>query len=175
MTAEHFDSTHPVATAIATVRSELSAVVGTPVWSMSTAETEAALVDVTRLASQVAQLQLRLLSHGKRVEVGTRVGATSAANWLAHTTRTTRPAVHRAARLAARLDAAHPTVDGALAAAEINVEQAHVLVEAVDALPAGLVDAETRDKAKGLLLREARDHDARALRPHGKVNFTRRT
>ena len=100
MTAERFDSTHPVASVIDVVRGELSSVVETPIWSMSPAETEAALVEVTRLASQVAQLQLRLLSHGKRVEVGTSVGATSAANWLAHTTRTTRPAVHRAASLA---------------------------------------------------------------------------
>ena len=115
----------------------------------------------------MAQLQLRLLSHAERVEVGTAVGATSAANWLAHTTRTTRPAVHRAARLAARLEAAHPAVDDALAAAEINVEQAHVIVDAVDALPADLVDAETRDEAEAFLLREARDHDAQGAADPG--------
>ena len=59
-------------------------------------------------------------------------------------------------------------MDEALAAAEINVEQAHVIVEAVDALPADLVDAETRDKAEAFLLREARDHDAKALRIMGR-------
>ena len=91
---------HPVVASVVGLRSELSSLAGAPVWGMSTADTETALVEVTALATQVAQLQLRLLSHGKRVEVGTAVGATSAANWLAHTTRTTRPAVHRAARLA---------------------------------------------------------------------------
>ena len=135
---------------------------------MTTAETERALVDATRLAAQVAQLQLKLLSHAERVEVGVAVGATSAANWLAHTTRTTRPAVHRAARLASRLESAHSMVDEALAAARINVEQAHVIVEAVDALPADLVDAATREEAEAFLLREARDHDAKALRIMGR-------
>ncbi len=59
-------------------------------------------------------------------------------------------------------------VDEALADASINVEQAHVIVEAVDDLPADLVDAETRDKAVAFLLREARDHDAKALRILGR-------
>ncbi len=168
MTAQYDDVAHPVVASVVGLRSELSSLAGAPVWGMSTADTETALVEVTALATQVAQLQLRLLSHGKRVEVGTSVGATSAANWLAHTTRTTRPAVHRAARLADRLDAAHEAVDGALADASINVEQAHVIVEAVDDLPADLVDAETRDKAEAFLLREARDHDAKALRILGR-------
>src|SRR5688500_10704584 len=111
MTAAALEPTHPVATAVASVRDELRSVAATPVWSMTAAETGDALVAVTRLAAQVAQLQLRLLSHAERVGVGAEVGATSAANWLAHETKTTRPAVHRAARLAARLDQAHPEVD----------------------------------------------------------------
>ena len=63
------------------------------------------------------------------------MGATSPANWLAHQTKTTRPAVHRAARLAKRLDQAHPEVDPALADAQVTLDQAQVIVEAVDALP----------------------------------------
>jgi len=113
MTAAALDPTHPVATAVTLVRDELRSVAGTPVWYMTAAETGATLVEVTRLAAQVAQLQLRLLSHATRVDVGAEVGATSAANWLAHQTRTTRPAVHRAARLAKRLDEAYPEVDAA--------------------------------------------------------------
>ena len=91
---------HPVAAAVAAVRAELGSVAGTPAWSMSPAETGDVLVAVTRLAAQVAQLQMRLLAHAERVEVGAEVGATSAANWLAHQTRTTRASVHRSARLA---------------------------------------------------------------------------
>src|SRR5687767_13626674 len=132
MTAELLDPSHPVTRTVASVREDLSAVVGTPVWSMSSPELEAALVNVARLESQVAQLKLRLLAHADRVDVGVSVGATSAANWFAHTTRTTRPATHRAARLASRLREAHPVVDAALADATINFEQAAVIVDAVD-------------------------------------------
>ena len=92
MTAELLDPTHPVATTVASMRQDLSDLVQTPVWSMTAAETEAALVDVAGLESQLAQLKLRLLTHGERVEAGAGVGATSVANWYAHTTRTTRAA-----------------------------------------------------------------------------------
>ena len=89
------------------------------------------------------------------------------ANWLAHESRTTRPAVHRAARLASRLEEAHPVVDEALADAAINVEQAAVIVEAIAALP-DEVEPATVEKAQAFLLREAADHDARALRVLGR-------
>jgi hypothetical protein len=69
----------------------LGLVAGTPVWSMNPAETGGALVAVTQLAAQVARLQMRLLAHAERVEVGAEVGATSAANWLAHQTKTIDP------------------------------------------------------------------------------------
>ena len=159
---------HPVASVVASVRRELRSVAQTPVWSMSASQTGAALVEVTRLAAQVAQLQLRLLGHADRVQVGSEVGATSPANWLAHQTKTTRPAVHRAARLAKRLDEAHPEVDTALADAAVTLDQAQVIVDAVDALPGDLCGADTVDQAKTFLLEEARHHDAKALRILGR-------
>jgi hypothetical protein len=167
MTAE-LDPTHPVAAAVAAVRAELGSVAGTPVWSMNASETGDTLVAVTELAAQVAQLQMRLLAHAERVEVGTNVGATSAANWLAHQTKTTRSAVHRLARLAKRLDEAYPEVDAALAEGRVTVEQAEVIVDAVDRLPTDLVSTETIAKAKQFLLTHAADHDAKALRILGR-------
>ena len=168
MTAELFDPSHPVTATVASVREGLVSVVGTPVWSMPAPETEAALKAVAALESQVAQLKLRLLAHAARADVGQSVGATSVANWFAHTTRTTRPAAHRAARLASRLEEAHPAVDAALADAAINVEQAQVIVDAVDGLPADLLDPATIEQAEAFLLREAVDHDARDLRILGR-------
>ncbi len=167
MTAE-LDPTHPVAAAVAAVRAELGSVSGTPVWSMNASETGDALVAVTRLEAQLAQLKMRLLAHGERVEVGAQVGATSAANWLAHQTKTTRAAVHRSARLARRLDDAYPEVDAALAEGAITVEQAEVIVDAVDKLPTDLISAETIAKAKQFLLTHAQEHDAKALRVLGR-------
>jgi hypothetical protein len=100
MTAQVEDSRHPVVEAVVDLRSVLSDLSSRPVWGLSTADTEAALVGAQSLATQVAQLQLRLLAHAERVDVGGSVGATSPANWLAHQTRTTRAAAHRAKRLA---------------------------------------------------------------------------
>ena len=168
MTALAFHSRHPVTTVVAGVRGELREAARTPVWSMGPGEAGAALIEVTRLAAQVEQLQLRLLAHAERVQVGAHVGATSAANWLAHETRTTRPVVHRRARLAARLEAAHSDVDDALAEGDLVLDQAEVIVEAVDALPTDLVDTDTIQRAEAFLLDQAKIHDARALRILGR-------
>ena len=132
------------------------------------AQTGEALVEVTRLAAQVAQLQLALLHQAEVVEVGADVGATSAASWLAHETRTVRAAVHRAARLARRLATAHPAVDIALADGDLTLDQAQVIVDAVDALPADLVDTDTLAGPRTSCSSEARHHDARALRVLGR-------
>jgi len=153
---------------VARVREDVRAVAETPVWSMVPGELGEVLVAVTRLAAQVAQLQMRLLAQAERSGVGQEVGATSAANWLAHTTRTTRPAVHRAVRLARQLEDTHSDVDTALANAEITLDQAQVIVDAVDALPTDLVAAETITQAESYLLKQARDHDATALRILGR-------
>ena len=101
------------------------------------------------------------------MEVGSSVGATSAANWLAHQTRTTRPAVHRAARLAEALEP-HPDVDAALAAAGLTVDHARVIVEAVDDLPADRLDPSLVAQAEAFLLDEVQHHDEKALRVLGR-------
>jgi hypothetical protein len=94
MTIAPTSHAHPVSAVVASVRAELGSVTGTPIWSMQSEELGSTLVEVTRLQAQVDQLQLRLLAQASRMDVGQDAGATSAANWLAHQTRTTRPAVH---------------------------------------------------------------------------------
>ncbi len=168
MTAHTIEATHPVATTIAGARRDLRDLALRPLWSMDVRQTGEALVEVTRLAAQVAQLQLALLHQAAVVEVGAAVGATSAASWLAHETRTTRAATHRAARLARRLATAHPAVDIDLANGDLTLDQAQVIVDAVDALPDDLVDTDTSAKAVAFLLAEARHLDARALRVLGR-------
>jgi len=167
MTAQVDETRHPVVATVLGLRSQLASLSQTPVWGLSTADTEAALLEATALSTQADQLRLRLLSHAGRVDVGGAVGATSPANWLAHESRTTRAAVHRAARLAKQLDQAHPAVDAALAAASINVEQAAVIVDAVDDLP-DTTETDVVEQAEAFLLAEAADHDARALRILGR-------
>jgi hypothetical protein len=167
MTAQADETQHPVVGAVVGLRSVLSDLSQTPVWGLSMGETEAALVEATRLITQAEQLQLRLMAHAERVDVGGAEGATSPANWLAHRTLMTRAAAHRAKRIATALDESHPAVDEALAAASINVEQATVIVDAVDELP-DTIGADTVAEAEAFLLAEAADHDAKALRIMGR-------
>ena len=94
------------------------------------------------------------------------VGATSTANWLAHQTKQTRKAAHAAVRLGHDLET-HPLTRDALATGEVLVEQAQVVVAAVDALPDDL-DPAVGAQAEAFLLQQAAHLDARALRIAGR-------
>ena len=130
-------------------------------------ETDDLLVAVTALRARVAELELRVAAHAERVDVGARRGATSAASWWAHRTRLTRAEAHRRMRLARGLDRHEPVAD-ALAAGDLNDDQAAVIVDAIDALPEDLVDPEVAAAARARLVVEARSHDAKALRILGR-------
>ncbi|QWF22794.1 HNH endonuclease [Nocardioides sp. LMS-CY] len=152
---------HRVSTTTARMRDLADAVADASVWSMDPAEAGATLVELTRLAAQVSELQARVAAHADTIHVGAEVGASSAANWLAHTIKTTRAAAYGAVRLGHDLEQ-HASTREALAAGDIDVEQARVVVRWVDRLPADL-GAETLAKAEAHLLAEARHHDAKAL------------
>ena len=145
--------------------------------SLSAAETSEALTELTRASRRIDALRLALLTHGEVVEVATEAGATSTGAWLAHATRTVHGEAFALVKLANRLDAAAfgpgtdhagwdhdfaATRDAALAG-HVDVDQARVVVEAVDRLP-GFVDASDRERAEKHLLAEAAHHDAKRLR-----------
>src|SRR6478609_10676127 len=100
MTTPH----HQVASATARMRAIADDVVDASVWSMDAGETASTLVELSRLKAQVAELEARVAMHADEVQVGSDVGATSTANWLAHTTRQTRSAAHKTVRLGYDLD-----------------------------------------------------------------------
>src|SRR6478609_12016732 len=100
MTTPH----HQVASATAHLRDIADGVVDASVWSMSAAEAASTLVELTRLKAQVTELEARVAMHADEVQVGADVGATSTANWLAHTTQQTRAAAHKTVRLGYDLD-----------------------------------------------------------------------
>ena len=159
---------HRVAVFVASTRTDLTDLAEVPVWSMTPPEAASTLLELTRLKAQVAELELRVLQHAQVSEVGLADGATSAANWWAHHTRLTRAEAHRLTKLAARLDEAHAPVRTALAAGVVLVDQAAVIVDAVEALPADLADASVVAEAEAVLLTYAADHDAKALRILGR-------
>ncbi|MBB3040605.1 hypothetical protein FHU40_000406 [Nocardioides soli] len=94
-----------MSTTTAQMRDLADAVADASVWSMDPAEAGATLVELTRLAAQVSELQARVAAHADTIHVGQDVGASSTANWLAHQTKTTRAAAYGAVRLGHDLEA----------------------------------------------------------------------
>ncbi|WP_309504661.1 MULTISPECIES: HNH endonuclease signature motif containing protein [Nocardioides] len=148
--------------ATAHVHHELDAVAGASVWSMDESETAATLVALDRAEAKLAELKARVAAHADDLHLGQNVAASSAANWLAHQTKQTRAEANRTVRLGHDLEA-HPLTRSALAAGRVCVDQARVIVQAVDRLP-----AEVQPRAEQRLLAEAQHHDAKTLRILGK-------
>jgi hypothetical protein len=157
---------HQVSVATAQMRATAESVVSASVWSMGVAEAASTLVELTRLEAQVFELKSRVAAHADEVGVGDDTGATSTANWLAHTTRQTRAAAARTVRFGHALET-HPLVRDALAGGGLLADQADVIVRAVEALPDDL-DPMLVAKAEAHLLGEAAHHDAKALRILGR-------
>ncbi len=146
---------HPITVAAAEIEDLLDELVEQSTWSMQDDETRATLTRLSRAEARVAELKLRVAAHGEKNRIGDASGASSTANWWAHATKTTRAATHRDVKLAKALDTdAHEPVRRALAAGEILVDQAAVIVRAVDALPAD-AEAWVAPKAQQWLLDQA--------------------
>lgn len=119
---------------------------------------------LTVLGDRVAELRLRTLAVA--TDVGEEVGARNAGAWLAREMHLTRATMGREQRLADALTA-HSSIAAALAAGQLRVEQASVIVRAVDDLPES-VTADVRAEARDHLLELAAHHDARDLQRLGK-------
>lgn len=157
---------HRVSVATAQMRDLAAEVADASVWSMSAEETGATLVELTRLEAQVVELKARVAAHADDLHVGSDVGASSAANWLAHQTKATRADAHATVRLGHSLEDHRLTRD-ALAAGKVLAEQARVVIRWVDRLPED-VDVAAREQGEEHLLELARDHDAKELNRLGK-------
>ena len=141
---------HVISRAVAGMRAQVADLTETSVWSMDRDETAATLVGLTELEAMLAELKLRVAAHADQAQVGETSGATSTATWWAHATRQTRPEAIRQLHLAKALADDHEPVRAALAAGDLVVEQARVIVHAVDRLPAD-VDRLPADLDPGLV------------------------
>lgn len=155
---------HPVFECAGDISAALKAVAGVEPVFMATPDKEAALIAFAEARSQLEALALRVL--GAADDVAEQHGAKDPAVWLGSATRTVRSAARRDLRLARALEQ-HRAVAEALGRGELRTEQARVIVEAVDALPAWVVP-EVRDEAREALLDLAAQHDAHDLRRLGK-------
>src|SRR3954469_488502 len=147
---------HRVSVAVAHAHAVLDAVSDASVWSMDAAETTATLVEISRLKARVAELEARVAEHADDEQVDT---------W-AHRTRQTKPVVLGQVRLGQAL-VTRGHVRDALAAGDLVVEQARVIVAAPDQLP-GDLDTALVDRAERHLVAAGREHTAPRLRVLGK-------
>ncbi|WP_081790514.1 HNH endonuclease signature motif containing protein [Nocardioides sp. URHA0032] len=147
---------HRVSVAVAQMRDLAGSVTDASVWSMDAAETTTTLIQLARLKAQVAELEARVGEHADDETVDA---------W-AHRTRQTKPAVLGQVRLGQAL-VARGHVRDALAAGDLVVEQARVIVAALDQLP-GDLDPALVDRAERHLVAAGREHTAPTLRILGK-------
>ncbi|NYG54043.1 HNH endonuclease signature motif containing protein [Nocardioides perillae] len=160
--ADHRDHApqHPLLVALACLDTDLDHASGTPTWSLTASEAEAALVELAKCRARLTALELTTVAAADRADVGDATGATSTgAHWakLVHQTRAKSVAT---VRHAAALEARHGTVLAAMAAGVVLPEQAEVICKAVDALPADRVGVEVVDAARAHLLELAAMFDA---------------
>ena len=122
----------------------------------------------TTASSRVTALQCATAAEADRRQLGEETGARHTHQWWAERSRLTRAEAGRLTRLGLAFEhESHAPTASALAAGILCTEQARMIVEAVDALPAR-VDAEVRGRAEEVLLGYAAEHDARGLKQIGK-------
>jgi hypothetical protein len=140
-----------------------------PVWTLSQRDLAELLPRLVRAKRQLDAVELRLLREADRHQVGDPLGYGNTTSWWATITRSAKPAAHRAVALAERLDDdAHSCTATGLGAGSCSVDQAAVILEAIDALPADLVGPALRQDAEVHLVGLAEHHDPKELRVLGR-------
>ena len=99
---------------------------------MRTGDKKDGLTAWARLEARMASVKLRMLASAD--DIAEETGARSTATWLANETRDGHGATQRAAKLAKAMGRCR-LVGDALATGSLNIAQAHVITEAIDALP----------------------------------------
>ncbi|WP_447645172.1 DUF222 domain-containing protein [Nocardioides zeae] len=166
------DAGHPVLEAIRVATDVLTADGRSGLGWLGAPQTGMALVEAHRLVAQASALVALLVARAEEVELYRENGASTAAVWLANAAAVTRRDASRFGRVGDALAGRYGThLAPACETGAVDVEQADVIVKALDALPDDL-PVELRLEAEEALVGFAADHDARALRAIGKKILT---
>jgi hypothetical protein len=134
---------------------------GARVGTLNVAEAAETVLELARARARIDALLSVALQRADAVDVGADSGATSTAAWFSQATRVPVGRAHWLLRLSRRLGE-HPATEAAFLAGAVDADQARVVVEAVEALPAWVED-DDRERAERHLLDEAAHHDAKKL------------
>ncbi|WP_406059916.1 DUF222 domain-containing protein [Micromonospora sp. NBC_00860] len=144
----------------------IAACVDAPAWALPERELIAALDAAYRLQQRLAAVTLTLIREVDGRGTARTHGASTTAVWLRERLRLTVPAARRLIDLATALDTGNPGIRQALADGAITLDQARVIADTVDTVNTS-ADAETADKAVGVLVGWATQFDPTHLRKLG--------
>ncbi|MFE9188049.1 DUF222 domain-containing protein [Micromonospora sp. NPDC007208] len=144
----------------------VAACVDAAAWALPEHELVAALDAAHRLQQRLAAVTLTLIREVDGRGTARAQGASSTTVWLRERLRLTIPAARRLVDLAAALDTSNPGIRQALADGRITLDQARVIADTVETVHRS-ADAETADKAVGVLTDWARQFDPTLLRKLG--------
>lgn len=165
LTAEHQTLDHPVLQAVARVESALAEVASVNPSFMRTPEKAAALAELSRIESQVAELRLRILADAE--DVAAEFAGRDVAGWLQWATRGRGEDARADLRLALALDRRYPTLGSALREGSANLAQARVVAKVLDELPAE-IPAEVIARAEEALVGHCAEFGPRQLDQIGR-------
>jgi hypothetical protein len=153
-------STHPIVSVVADIRSLLKSAAGVNPTFMSTDDKARALTELVRAEGQLAELRLRVLADAGDLAEST--GAKDAAAWMVHETRTRFSTARADLALASSLDRERPVLAAGMRDGMVTLDQAQVIRRALDALPAR-VDAATVALAESHLVAHAESFGPKEL------------
>ncbi|MGW3855372.1 DUF222 domain-containing protein [Micromonospora arida] len=151
---------------LALVDDAVAACVDAPAWPLPEHDLIAALDAAHRLQHRLAAVTLALIREVDGRGTARTQGASSTAVWLRERLRLTVPAARHLVDLATALDNGNPGIRQALADGAISPDQARVIADTVDTVNTS-ADAETADKAVGVLVGWASQFDPTQLRKLG--------
>ncbi|MEI5671634.1 MULTISPECIES: HNH endonuclease signature motif containing protein [unclassified Nocardioides] len=158
------DHPHPIRVAAREIDHALKTVADVNPSFMTTPDKAAALRELAVLEARVGELRLRVAADA--CDVAEEHGARDVGAWTAHAVRRRRADCARELRLALAL-ADRPVLAAAVREGAVNLDQAHVIADALAALP-GDVDVEVVDRAEVALVGYAADFDPTELHRLGR-------
>ncbi len=156
---------HPILRACADIAARLKDVAEVSPVFMSTEDKASALLELTRLESQVTALRLRIMADAGDVAATT--AARSVAEWLSAHARVRHEDSSADERLARALDRTYADLATALRQGTVTLAQARVVARALDGLPDG-VPADVAALAELTLIRHAAEFGPRELARLGR-------
>ena len=153
-----------VSAQVVVARSAIGSAVAVPVGSLDADELTESITEVAALEAQAGALRLALLAEADRRELARSLGATGTIDWVARLTGTTRAVMSGGLWLANLLEQKYDATREALAAGQINEDQARVIVRAGQRLPSAVSEEHLREAEAGLVAKAVRGMDARRLR-----------